>query len=800
MLLAVLIAIAGLVIAAGGAWLLALGGSWYYLIAGIGLIATAAFMFRGSRTAIWIYAATFVFTLIWAFWEAGTDGWALMPRLLGPAILLVFVLLTFPVLRRDDTLHHRGAAAALLLLGGALGLAGPITNIGKLRAQEQGAAPAAQPADPSAPEQTVAGSSHSASHSMRQTGADWPAWGGTHHGQKYSPLTQITRENVGQLTKVWEFRTGDMPEPDSEGRYAPENTPLKIGDTLYVCSAMGKAIALNALTGREEWRYDPQVSEDAIPFMAICRGLAYYEVPDAGPDEACATRIIWGTMDARLLAVDAKTGQLCTGFGTNGAVALERGIGDTVPGWYAVTSPPTIVRGIVVTGAAVSDGNAEDSPSGVVRGYDAVTGEFRWAWDMGRPGVTTEPAEGETYTRGTPNMWTVAAGDEQLGYVYLPLGNSAVDYYGSNRSDAENTYSSALVALDVTTGMPVWHYQTVHRDVWDYDLGSQPTLVDVRTAAGTVPAVVLASKQGDIYVLDRRSGQSLFPVEERPVPQGGVEPSYLSPTQPFSTFNTVARPPLEEKDMWGMSPIDQLWCRIRFRSSHYEGMYTPPTTDRRWIQYPAYMGGIDWGGVAVDPVRGLVIANYSDVMNHNRLVPREEVDRLGVTPINAPRNPNAPEDLSPQVGAPYGIDVDAGWRINFTALMCKKPPYGGIRAIDLATGEIRWDRPLGSARRNGPFRIPSMLPFTIGTPNNGGAAVTAGGLIFIAASTDNMFRAIDIETGEVLWSDLLPAGGQAAPIVAEVNGRQFVIIGAGGHHFMETPIGDYMIAYALPEE
>jgi len=310
---------------------------------------------------------------------------------------------------------------------------------------------------------------------------------------------------------------------------------------------------------------------------------------------------------------------------------------------------------------------------------------------------------------------------------------------------------------------------------------------------------VLASKQGDIYILDRRTGESLFPVEERPVPQGGVEPDYLSPTQPFSTYHTLAFPTLEEKDMWGMSPLDQLWCRIQFRQAAYEGIYTPPTAERRWIQYPGYNGGNDWGGVAVDVERGLIVANYNDMPNFNQLVPREEVDRLGVVPINVPsQNEGAPQDIGPQVGSPFGIDVNAGWRIDFTGLMCKEPPYGGIRAIDLATGETVWDRPLGTARANGPFRLPTFLPFDIGTPNNGGPAVTAGGLIFVAAATDNLIRAIDIETGETLWQDVLPAGGQANPIVVEADGRELLVIGAAGHHFMETPVGDYVIAYALP--
>ena len=578
--------------------------------------------------------------------------------------------------------------------------------------------------------------------------------------------------------------------------WSPETTPLKVGDDLYLCTPMNIIMAVDARTGREEWRFDPQVSYDAIPHSAVCRGVAYYADPNAeDPDALCAERVLVATLDARLIAVDARLGQPCSDFGLNGEVDLEEGLGDTVPGWVAATSPPTIVRGIAVVGHQVNDNEAEDSPSGVVRGYDAVTGELAWAWDLGQPDLTGEPPEGETYTRGTPNMWTTAAADEELGLVYLPMGNSAVDYYGSNRSEAENEYATSLVAVDVTTGEDVWHFQTVYRDVWDYDLGSQPALVDFPTAEGTVPAIIVSSKQGDIFVLNRETGELLHDMEERPVPQGGVEPDYLSPVQPFSLYHTLALDRIEEEHMWGMSPLDQLWCRIQYRQATYEGIYTPPTHETPWIQYPGYNGGQDWGSLAVDEASGILIANYNDVPNFNRLLSRDEVDEQGMMAVTAPGGDTG----DPQLGAPYGISVNAGWRM-FTGLLCKEPPYGGIRAIDLATGETLWDQPFGSARRNGPFGIPSYLPFTIGTPNNGGPVVTAGGLIFIAATTDNLIRAFDIETGEELWSDVLPAGGQATPLTYEEDGRQYIVFMAGGHEFMETPKGDYVIAWALPEQ
>ncbi|WP_245944963.1 membrane-bound PQQ-dependent dehydrogenase, glucose/quinate/shikimate family [Pelagibacterium lacus] len=803
MALACLLVLFGLPILGGGAWLIALGGSWYYLLAGIGLLVTAWFLFRRSMLAVWIYLLTFIGTLIWAVWEAGLDPWAQLPRLLAPAVVLILVLLTIPVLERAwprgrDRVLAGLAGLAALGTASALLLAGPETTAIAQQAEDE--APAAPTPEPDAAAETAPPDAEPPSsdiaYAMLETGADWPAFGGGHHATRYTPLDQITRENVADLQQVWEFRTGDMPE--DEEQYSNQNTPLKIGNQLLVCSAMNKVIALDAATGLEIWRYDPVVSTDAIPYNASCRGLAYYQSPTLAADQPCAERVLMNTLDARLLAIDVNTGQLCTEFGTGGEVDLEEGIGHTVPGWYAPTSPPTIVRNIAVVHSQVRDGQKRDAPSGVVRGYDVETGEMAWAWDMGRPGETGLPPEGETYTRGTPNVWTIASGDSELGLVYLPLGNSAVDYWGGDRSDAENTYATALVALDVTTGEVAWYYQTVRYDIWDYDLGSQATLIDYPTPEGPVPALIVPTKQSMFWIFNRETGELLVEVEDRPVPQGGVEPERLSPTQPFVVdFPNVLQPEIEERHMWGMTPLDQLWCRIQYQQSYYEGMYTPPSTDW-WIQFPGYNGGSDWGGIAVDTDRNIMVANYNITANRTRLVPREEVDEYGIVPLDEPGYAdNSPDNISPQAGTPYGVEVNAGWRVPFTGLLCTQPPYGGIMAVDLETREVLWDQPFGTARGDGPWGIPSRLPLTIGTPNNAGAVITAGGLIFIAAATDDLIRAIDIETGEELWSDVLPAGGQAGPAMYEVDGRQYLVINAGGHGFMETPIGDYFIAYAL---
>lgn len=784
-----LLILAGLVLAIGGAWLVLLGGSLFYLLAGLLLCASGALLIRGRPLGAWLYIGAYLLSLAWGLAEAGLDGWALIPFTIGPTILLVLVLLTLPLLRpgrwswRTALAASAGVVLALVLAGAAISL---------IDRPQAGAMPgllASTVADPS----------------PMRPGTDWPAYGGSHAAQRYSPLGQITPGNVHRLERAWIYHTGDMPAGDpEESKYGAETTPLKVGDTLYLCSATNILIALDPATGRQRWRYDPQVSDDWIPYTAACRGVAYHAVPGADANAACATRIIEGTLDGRLVAVDARTGRPCAGFGANGAVDIKRGMGEVAPGMVSITSPPTIIRGVIVTGHQVLDGQKRDAPSGVIQGFDAVTGEKRWAWDMVHPDWTGDPPAGRHYARGTPNMWTIASGDEALGLVYLPMGNSAVDYWSGSRRPQENAFSTSLVALDVTTGRPRWRFQTVRRDVWDYDLGAQATLVDFPVGAGTVPALILPSKQGDIYILDRRTGRPLFPVQERAVPRTGVEPQLRSPTQPFSSFHTLAFPELEERDMWGMSPLDQMICRIQFRRAAYKGMYTPPTADRRFVQYPGYNGGTDWGGIAVDPVRGVIVANYNDMPNYNRLVPRAEAEREG---FPRPRGEARGGDMGeaghgsrdPQAGAPYAIAINPGWRLPLTGLLCKRPPYGGIRAIDLRTGRAIWDRPFGTARRNGPWGVPSMLPLTIGTPNNGGAVVTAGGLVFIAAATDNLVRAIDLRTGETLWQDTLPAGGQATPAVYEANGRQYLAIMAGGHHFMETPIGDALVAYALPD-
>jgi quinoprotein glucose dehydrogenase len=470
-------------------------------------------------------------------------------------------------------------------------------------------------------------------------------------------------------------------------------------------------------------------------------------------------------------------------------------MGPVYPGLASINSAPTIVRGIIVVPHQILDGQCRCSPSGVIQGFDAKTGKLAWAWDVEHPDWNGYPPAGQTWAKATPNSWMSSSADEKLGLVYLPMGNYAADYISTGRPERSNQVSSSIVAIDVTTGKPRWVFQMVKKDVWDYDVGSTPSLIDYK---GT-PALLVASKQGDLYVLDRATGKSLAPIGSVPAPPGGVEPGERAPRQIVSLWHTLKMPPLVESDMWGMSPIDQMICRIQFRRADYRGEFTPPRADKHTVEYPGYNGGSDWGSLSIDPVRGIAIANYNDTPNYLKLMTREEANKKGIKPRFATDIASTQQHaVDPQWGVPYAIAVNAGWRMPFTKLLCKRPPYGGIRAIDIATGKTLWDRPLGEARRNGPFNIPTGLPFAIGTPNNGGAVTTASGLIFIAAATDDLLRAIDERSGKVVWSVPLPAGGQATPIVYEQNGREYVVIFAGGHHFMETPMGDSVIAYALP--
>nr|WP_246377036.1 pyrroloquinoline quinone-dependent dehydrogenase [Gluconacetobacter aggeris] len=627
---------------------------------------------------------------------------------------------------------------------------------------------------------------------------DWPAYGRDTGATRFSPLEQITPRNVGQLARAFIYHTGSKPAPGQVNKWAAETTPIKVGDGLYMCTAMNDIVKLDPETGKEVWRHNAGVKYASIPYAAACKGVVYYTASTVPTGQLCHNRILEGTLDMRLIEVDADTGKLCEGFGDHGQVSLMKGMGEVAPGFVSMTAPPPIVNGAIVVNHQVLNGQRRWAPSGVIRGYDAETGWFLWAWDVNRPGDHGEPAEGQHYSRGTPNSWAPMTGDDGLGLVYVPMGNAAVNYYSAMRSPEENRVSSAIVALDVKTGSPRWVFQTVHKDVWDYDVGSQPIMIDFPGRDGPVPALVVPTKRGQTFVLDRLDGKPILPVEERPVPvETDVEGDPRSPTQPWSVgMPRLGLPDLKESDMWGMSPIDQLFCRLQFRRAKYEGEFTAPSVDRPWIEFPGYNGGSDWGSMAYDARRGVLIANWN-VTPVYQILTRRKAD--GLMPADDPsfRAGGGTEGKGALADTPYGIMASPFWN-RYTRLLCSKPPYGMITAIDMHTRKVLWQHPLGSARANGPWRIPTYLPLTIGTPNNGGPVVTAGGVVFVGATTDNMLHAFDAKSGKELWNDVLPGGGQATPMTYEYKGRQYVAIMAGGHHFMRTPVSDALVVYALP--
>ncbi len=422
---------------------------------------------------------------------------------------------------------------------------------------------------------------------------DWGAYGRSNYGDRWSPLADITPDNVGKLDVAWHYHTGDLPQPGDPGETTFELTPLKIADRVYICTPHDYAIALDAETGREIWRYDPKITVQPNLQHLTCRGVSYHTAANGGEAAAsgeCPERIFLPTADARLIALDAKTGQPCPGFGNGGAVDLWQGMPDPKAhaGMYYSTSPPVVTKRLVIIAGEVTDNFSTDEPSGVIRAYDVTTGKLVWNFDAGRPDVTTPIGPGESYTRNSPNSWIVSSADEALGMVYVPLGNPTPDQFGGNRTPEMERFSSSIVALDIETGALKWVYQTVHHDLWDMDVPAQPSLVDLDTANGKVPALVQPTKRGDIYVLDRRTGQPIVPAPEKPVPGGAAAGDRSSPTQPFSDL-TFLTPPLKEADMWGATLFDQLACRIMFKGLRYEGIFTPPSTQGSLV-YPATSG------------------------------------------------------------------------------------------------------------------------------------------------------------------------------------------------------------------
>ncbi|MDR6713887.1 quinate dehydrogenase (quinone) [Pseudomonas hunanensis] len=768
------IAAIGLVMLMGGVRLIALGGSWYFALAGTGLVVAGCLSVLQRQLGTLVYLSVFAATAIWSVWDAGFNFWPLFSRLFALAVIAFFLILLMPGGK------YAGARRPRYVLAGVTGAGVLVTIYTALQPQPIQTADGAPAPVPGA---AVGAAS----------GGDWRHWGRTPSGTRHAPLDQITPQNVAGLKVAWSYRTGEIPQGGSQTHVV---TPLHVDGILYGCTQSSRLFALDAETGQERWTFDPKTEKSIFP---RCRGVGYHDASatalstSATADKlspVCTRRIIATTVDARIVAVDAQSGQPCAQFGSNGFVNLRIGMDQGNPAFYFPTAAPTVTRDLVIVGGLVWDNQELGEPSGVVRAFDVRTGALVWAWDLGNPAITRLPPEGQSYTPATPNVWSTPAFDEALGLVYLPTGNATPDFWGGHRTQADDNYSSSIVALDISTGRERWRFQTVRHDLWDYDVPSQPALYDVPDGqGGTIPALIQTTKRGQIFMLDRRNGTPIAEIEDRPVPQNGVPDERLAATQPYSVgMPAIGTEPLSERRMWGLTPLDQLACRIEFRKARYDGEFTPPS--EQWtIQYPGWMGGTTWGSTSVAENLGYLIVNDTRIAVMNRLVPRAHYDaQLSSS--------GGHTGGAAQRGTPWGVEQRRF--LSLLGIPCQQPPYGTISAIDLNTRKIVWSMPFGTTEETGPLGIATRVPVPIGMPTRGGPITTSSGLTFMAAAQDNYLRALDTRTGRELWKGRLPVGAETVPMtyVSPSSGRQFVVISAGGNS-STLEKGDYVIAYAL---
>jgi quinoprotein glucose dehydrogenase len=623
--------------------------------------------------------------------------------------------------------------------------------------------------------------------------SDWGYYGGDMFGQRFSSLNEINRKNVSHLSVAWTYHTGETGAGLARAnKMSFEATPVLAFGLLYIETPTNILIALDPETGAQRWRFDPHTDRSRPYSEVSSRGVSIWEDSDSRHTGNCARRVFTGTLDARLLAVDAATGTPCGDFGSGGQIDLTQGLRIRDRSDYLVTSPPAIYGNVVVVGSAIGDNRAVDVERGVIRAFDARNGAPLWSFDP-IPDSPTHPAATEwnptqAASTGAANSWGLMSVDEDNGLILAPTGSASPDFFGGTRL-GNNRFANSLLALDAKTGKLVWHQQLVHHDLWDYDLAAQPVLGDIEVQGIPVPAVIQATKTGMLYIFDRTKGQPLFPITEKPVPPSFIAGEQASPTQPFSSIpSLVSQKPVDPEEAWGVTFWDRGKCRDLISGHRNEGIFTPPDT-RGTILSPGYIGGVNWGGVVFDEQRQRVIAAVNHLPMLVTLIPQAELQAQ----MRSGEYPNS--EFGKQVGTPYGMRREP--LLSPWGLPCTAPPWGTLVSVDLRRNRIVWQVPLGSTAGLGPWFAPTR---DFGTPNMGGPIATAGDLVFVGAAMDSYFRAFDIETGRALWKYRLPAGGQATPMTyrAGRDQRQFVVIAAGGHGGLNTPRGDSVIAFALP--
>ncbi|GAN53731.1 glucose/quinate/shikimate family membrane-bound PQQ-dependent dehydrogenase [Tanticharoenia sakaeratensis] len=795
LLTAVVTALIGAYLAVGGVWLLSYGDTPYYLICGLAMFATAFLLYRGRASALWVYAAITIGSLIWAVAEAGFDFWSLVPRgdvivILGIWLLLPFI--TRPLAANRATIAPLAASVALAIVVVLFSITqDPYSFDGNLPTQIVNANP---------------------SDSGTVPDSEWHAYGRTQYGDRFSPLKQINSSNAQNLKVAWIMRTGDLKNANDPGETTNEATPVMANGTLYFCSVHQKLFAVDAATGKTKWVFDPKLYVNPGFQHLTCRGVTYHATPanavtidgQPAPTE-CAHRVFLPTNDGRMFAINADDGSRCPSFGNNGELDLrEEGMTVTTPGEWEGTSPPVVTDKLVIQSGAVTDNNSVHEPSGVTRAYDIYTGKLTWVFDTGNPDPNQMPGPDHKFVPNSPNSWITSSYDHNLNLIYIPTGVQTPDEWGGNRNADSERYASGLLALNADTGKLAWFYQTVHHDLWDMDIPSQPSLVDITQKDGTVvPAIYAPAKTGNIFVLDRRTGKPIVPAPETPVPQGAAPGDHLSPTQPFSQLTFRPKAPLTGADMWGGTVFDQLICRVAFHQLRYEGPFTPPSTQGSLI-FPGNLGMFEWGGLAVDPQRQIAIGDPISLPFVSQLIPRGSNNPLW-PPQKGTLAPGGENGIQHNYGIPYAVELDPFLdpiliKVGLK-MPCRNPPWGYMAAMDLRTNKIIWQHRNGTMQNSmyGSSLPVTLPPVKIGVPALGGPLVTAGNVAFLTASMDYYIRAYDVTNGKQLWQQSLPAGGQSTPMTYAVNGKQYIVSYVGGHGSFPSKLGDYLIAWALPD-